>query len=73
MKAGISSYQEESLMDDVLKICSEGKKSLKSVQEEGGQFRDVLKNIALGHENSMPLTACYRLCVCFCNFIMEPF
>lgn len=70
MKAGISSYQEESLMDDVLKICSEGKKSLKSVQEEGGQFRDVLKNIALGHENSMPLN---RLCVCFCNFLMEPF
>ena len=60
-------------MDDVLKICSEGKKSLKSVQEEGSQFRDMLKNIALGHENSMPLTACYRLCVCFCNFLMEPF
>lgn len=39
MKAGISSYQEESLMDDVLKICSEGKKYLKSVQEEGSQFR----------------------------------
>lgn len=26
-------------MDDVLKICSEGKKYLKSVQEEGSQFR----------------------------------